>query len=245
VAKLCEPKWPWVGKLAADREIAERNYYRHHSLRKLCKIIGHGTNFGGRPATLDAQTKIGVNPITQFQHKYFSAFPSHQAWHANYARELASTGKIISMIGQRKRQFWGRRGDQDTLREALAFEAQADEAHIVNTGMMNVWKARDAQLLLHCHDALVVQYPEKREDEVIPKLLAQLRIPIELRNGRQFVVPFGCKTGWNWGEHSEENPDGLKEYRPNDKRARQPQPSILDYSFRKPVKPTRVSNSVP
>jgi len=232
VSRMCDPTLPWTGNLKEDKEIAERLWYRHHSLRKLCKSIGHGTNFMGGPKTLNYMYKVEMELIASFQAKYFKAFPGHQRWHARFQRELIETGRIIALTG-RKRQFWGRRGDQDTLREALAFEAQADEAYIVNTGMLNVWRARDVQLLLHGHDALIVQYPEAKEDEIIPKILNQLRCPIILKGDREFLVPFGCKTGWNWGEHSEENLDGLKTYRPGDKRIRTAETSILDRVIRR------------
>jgi hypothetical protein len=70
------------------------------------------------------------------------------------------------------------------------------------------------------HDSIVVQYPEEEEDEIIPKILAQLNNRILLRYDRTLTIPFGCKTGWNWGDYSEGNPDGLKKYQPGDKRNR-------------------------
>jgi len=99
--------------------------------------------------------------------------------------------------------------------------------------MLNVWRSRDAVLLFQDHDAITVQYPEEQEDEIIPKILAHLNVPVELAYGRTLIVPFGCKTGWNKGEyHAEKNPDGLKSYRPGDKRKRSPEVSILDRIIR-------------
>ena len=99
--------------------------------------------------------------------------------------------------------------------------------------MLNVWHARDCQLLMQNHDAIVVQFPEGREDEIVPKILEQLRYPIYLEHDREFIVPYGAKTGWNWGEwHAKENPDGLKKYKPGDKRRRSKKTSILDRRVR-------------
>src|SRR5216684_6479656 len=49
VAKLCWPKLSWPGDPNGDRELAEEPYYRHYSRRFMCKKLGHGINYDGRP----------------------------------------------------------------------------------------------------------------------------------------------------------------------------------------------------
>lgn len=232
VARMCWPKDAWNGDLDHDRELAELPYYRHYSKRFMCKKIGHGTNFMGKPYTIATQTKIDEDVIRDFQPVYFVAFPAHLRWHEWVKRTIYTEGVITSITGNR-RQFWGRRDSEDTYREAVAYDPQCSEAHIVNNGMLNVWRARDAQLLMQNHDAIVVQYPEEREDEIIPKLKAQLHYPVKLLHDRELVIPYDCKTGWNWGEWSAKtNPDGLKSYRPGDKRKRAEEVHILDRPVR-------------
>ena len=227
VSRLCEPKLGWTGNLRRDREIAERPYYRHHSLRKLCKSIGHGTNYKGGPKTLSALYKIDVPAIAKFQGLYFKTFPAHQRWHAHVAERLRLDGYIVSLSG-RKRWFFGRRDEDDTIREAIAYDPQCSLADIVNRAMLRVWKARAARLYMQDHDALTYQYPEDREDEVIPKILALLKEEIPLKDGRTLEIGYDCKVGWNKGEHSEDNPDGLKDYHGTDTRRRTPTVSLLD-----------------
>ncbi len=99
--------------------------------------------------------------------------------------------------------------------------------------MLKVWLARDCELLMQNHDAIIVQYPEEKEDEIVPKILAQLRYPVYLNHDRTFIVPYGVQTGWNWGHFDEkDNPDGLKKYKPNDQRRRKKKTSILDRRVR-------------
>jgi len=188
--------------------------------RQMCKVLGHGTNYGGYPRTMSRHTKIPAHVITDFQERYFGLFPAHHMWHAWVATQIKSYGHLTSLMG-RKRWFFGRRDDDKTIRDAIAYDPQGSLADIVNAGMLRVWHARDCQLLLQVHDAIVVQYPEDMEDDVIPKLQAQLYHEIPLKHGRMFTIPYGCQTGWNWGKHSEGNPDGLKTYKPGDKRTRQ------------------------
>lgn len=243
VAKLCWPQLPWTGNLSSDQELAEQPYYRHYSRRFMCKKIGHGTNFRGKPFTISQQAHVDIEVIQEFQPVYFKAFPAHEEWHEWVENEIRETGVIHSITG-RRRQFWGRRDSDETVREAIAYDPQASEAYIVNNGMLQVWRHRDCELLLQNHDAIIVQYPEDREDEVVPKILAQLRYPVPLDHDRELVIPYGAKTGWNFGIYccgdpkrpeckncptgGRGNPDGLKKYKPGDKRKRTQEVHILD-----------------
>ncbi len=234
VAKLCWGKLPWTGDLRLDRKIAEQPFYRHYDYRFMCKKIGHGTNYAGKPATLAQQAKIDRSVIEDFQPKYFAAFPAHLRWHAYVERTLRSDGYLITLTG-RKRWFFGRRSDDSTLREAIAYDPQGSLADILNRGMLQVWRDRKCELLMQIHDAILVQYPESLEDNIIPEILQGLRYPILLENGRQLIIPFSAATGWNWGKYDKDlNPDGLKTYSPGDKRQRTPEMSLLDRRFRKP-----------
>lgn len=226
VAKLVWPKYGWVENLKIDKGLAEQPYYRHYSRRFMCKKIGHGSNYGGKPFALAIEAKVAINLIEEFQPLYFAAFPAHHQWHQWTKDELRTRGLLVSLFG-RPRQFWGRKDSDETWREALAFQGQT-LADILDAGMLEVWRQQSCQLMMQIHDAILVQYPEEQEDEIVPLIQAQLRYPIMLKKGREFVIPYGCKTGWNWGNFGKDNPDGLKEYVPGDKRKRTPPVSILD-----------------
>ncbi|HEY4797881.1 MAG TPA: DNA polymerase, partial [Bacteroidia bacterium] len=232
VARLCWPNLGWKGDLKRDRELAEKPYYRHYSRRFMCKKLGHGSNYGGKAKTLADQSKIEVNAVEQFQEAYFRIFPVHFRWHAHVEKEIRTKGELVSLMG-RKRQFWGRRDNPDTIREALAYDPQGSLADIVNTGMLQLWKSKTAQLLMNVHDAVVVQYREEEEDEIIPQLRKQLEYEVPLKHGRSLIIPYDCKTGWNYGMMTKENPDGLKEYAPGDKRERQEEVQFMDRPVRR------------
>jgi DNA polymerase-1 len=230
VARICWPELGWTGNLDVDQAIAERPYYRHYSRRFMCKKLGHGANYGGRAQTLSAETKTELSVVEEFCRNYHSAFPAHRLWHHWVENQLAKSGKLTSLTG-RLRHFFGRRDDHKVIREAIAYDAQGSLVDIVNQGMLNVWRSQCCQLLLQGHDSIIVQYPQEEEDEIIPKILSLLRIPIQL-NQRTLMIPYGCKTGWNWGEHGDSNPDGLKKYEPGDKRCRTPPMHFLDRRVR-------------
>ncbi len=227
VARLVWQQYPWTGDPNKDRALAEQPFYRHFDRRFMCKKIGHGTNYGGRPKTLAAQAKCEVKLVEDFQAHYFRAFPAHLQWHEHVRQELYKHGYLISFTG-RKRWFFGKREDDATLREAIAYDPQGSLADVLNRGMLEVWRRRDCQLLMQVHDAILIQYPEKEEDAIIPRVLDALKLPFSIR-GREFQIPYDVATGWNWGKYDEKgNPDGLKKYKPGDKRKRSPEVSILD-----------------
>lgn len=233
VARICWPELPWTGDIKHDKETAEQPYYRHYTYRFMCKKLGHGSNYGGRPATLAQQSRLPLSVVQQFQPLYFRAFPAHQLWQAWVEEQLRRYGVLIALSG-RKRHFWGRRNEDSTLREAIAYDPQGSLADIVNTGMLHCWRANRAALMMQDHDATTWMYPEEIEDEIVPWLLENLTIPVELSHGRTLRIPYDAKVGWNKGEYNAStNPDGLKDWSPQgDKRKRTPQVSLLDRRVR-------------
>lgn len=215
---VCRLAWQdrlkWTGNLSRDRALAESPFYRQHSYRHMAKVLGHGTNYNGRPFTMAKHTKLDQKLIASFQDRYFSAFPAHRQWHAAVAQELWTNGYLISLTG-RRRWFFGRRNEDTTIREAIAFNPQGSVGDILNRGMLAVWRLGRVQLLLQIHDAILVQYPEEQESEIIPLLLSTIQHPIPLKHNRTLIIPSEAQIGWNWGKYDErENPDGLRTWKP-------------------------------
>lgn len=232
-AKFCWPNLPWTGDMKKDKAIANQPYYRHHSYRDSTKKMGHGSNYGGKPPTLSTMHKIPLDVVIAFQKVYFGAFPAHPNWHIHVADTLARSGHLISLTG-RKRWFFGRRQDPDTLRAAIAFDPQGSLADIVNTALLNIWRKNYVIISMHDHDALTFMYPEHLEDEIIPRIMADLIVRIPLANGRELAIPYDCKTGWNKGDYdASTNPEGLKDYSGTDSRKRAAQVGILDRVVRR------------
>lgn len=231
---VCRLAWSdldWTGTLRDDKAVAESPFYRQHSYRHMAKVLGHGTNYNGKPYTMAKHTKLDAKIIQDFQSKYFQAFPSIPRWHGAVASELASTGNLTTLTG-RRRWFFGRRDDDATVREAIAFNPQGSVGDILNQGLLRVWRANVCTILLQIHDAILIQYPAEREGEIISKVKQLLRSPIQLAQGRIFEIPSDVKVGWNWGPFDEKtNPDGLRGFDPNGETRRRQRPaktSILD-----------------
>lgn len=237
VAKLIWPDLPWTGDLKHDREIADRKFYRHFSYRDLSKRAGHASNYGGKSPTIAKVLKVPVGLVANFQQAYFRAFPGLPRYHDWVAKQVQLEGYLTTPLGFR-RYFFGRRDDDTTVREAIAHVPQSMVARVTNQALLNIWRARLCQILIQGHDALLFQYPEEREDELIPQLRKLFEIPIPLNFGRTLIIPNDVKVGWNWGlamnnEGVLDNPDGLVKYKGHDIRHRQfsPSSSMLDRQF--------------
>lgn len=233
VARICWPHLDWTGDLKYDKAIAETPYYRHYTHRFMCKKLGHGSNYGGKAHTLAQQSKLPVEVVLAFQPKYFGAFPAHQRWQAGVADQLARHGFLISLTG-RKRWFFGRRTEPDTLRAAIAYDPQCSLADIVNLAMRNIWRKGYVVIMMQEHDALTFMYPEEVEDEIIPQIMQDLVITIPLANGRDLRIPYDCQVGWNKGKYDAwTNPEGLKDYTGKDDRKRAKEVGLLDRVVRR------------
>jgi DNA polymerase-1 len=233
VARICWPQLPWTGELKQDKHLAETPYYRHYTHRFMCKKLGHGSNYGGKPATLAAQSKLPIEVVSAFQPRYFAAFPAHTAWQAWVQTQLATRGHLTS-LGGRKRWFMGRRTEPDTIRAAIAYDPQETLAKVVNRAMLHIWRQNYCIIVLHDHDALTFMYPTEAEDDIIPKLMQDLIQPITLKNGRTLAIPYDCKVGWNKGDYdAQSNPYGLKDYTGRDTRTAPEEVGIMDRIVRR------------
>ena len=229
-ARIVWPGLGWTGDVQRDKAIAEQPFYRGHSYRFMCKKLGHGSNYGGRPATLAEQTKLDIEIVAEFQRKYFDAFPAHERWQQDVDNRLRTDGYLVSLTG-RKRWFFGRRTEPSTLREAIAYDPQGSLADIVNLAMIRIWRSNLATIVMHDHDAITFMYREEDENDVVPQLLSALVVPIPLANGRTLKIPYDCEIGWNKGHYDpDRNPDGLRAWAgPGaDTRTRTPIRNVLD-----------------
>jgi DNA polymerase-1 len=231
VARMTFKHLAWTNDAKLDRAIADQNFYREFSYRDATKRLGHGTNYYGKPFQMAQETHIPKNLVEDFQNGYFSAFPEIPAWHGHVRHTLQSTSKLTSLMG-RRRTFFGRRYDDDTLRAAIAYDPQGSVADIISKGILAIWRSGlRCSIMLQIHDALLVQYPETEEDEILPAIQRLMEVEVPLMNGRSLTIPTEAAVGWNWGYKSDGNPDGLIKYKGHDPRKRSKPASILDYRF--------------
>ena len=230
VARICWPELPWNGDIKKDRIIAERKFYRHFTYRDATKRLGHGTNYLGKPKTMSLNTKIPVITVTKFRERYFDAFPCIPRMHQWIANEVQTKQFLVNFFG-RRRDFFDRPNDEDTIKSAVAYMFQSSTGDRLNLGLWRVWKhmGTRVQVLAQLHDGMYFQHSAQGEER--DAIIAEARkhatnIPLThtLPNGatRVFTVPYDVVVGKNWahkfrrredGEVEEWNPKGLDKYR--------------------------------
>lgn len=218
VAKLCWPSLAWSKDEKENRIIAEQPFYRHFTYRDMAKRGGHATNYYGKPPTVAKHLHIPADVIESFQGAYFEAFPGIRKWHHWVAEQLQTKGYLVTVLG-RERSFLGRRRDDTTLREAIAYEPQSIVGEVTALWLWKIWKhSKSIQILANIHDAALVQFPKELEEESIATILHHAKIPIVFPYGK-LTIPASAETGWNWGKYkTDENPLGLRKYKGSDDR---------------------------
>ena len=216
VAKMVWPQLGWTGEPKADRKLADQNFYRHFSYRDMAKRGGHLTNYMGTAWTAARSLKVPQQLMDDFQTAYVAAFPAFPAWWQWIAQQIQLNAELTTPYG-RRRMFFGRRDDDSTLREAIAFVPQSMTADRMNLGLWRVWKQMpEVQLLAQVHDSICFQFrdPEnsEREAEIVQRALKLIEEPLVAPNGRVVLVGGEAKVGWNWGAFGPANPEGLTKW---------------------------------
>lgn len=206
-AKLVWPERAWSSDALTDRALADENFYRDFSYRDMAKRGGHLSNYMGTAWTASRALKVPLSIMEDFQARYcrggpgiVPAFPCIPRWWQWTAEQIQTTHRLVTPFG-RVRHFFGRPGDDATLREAIAFLPQSTTADRMNLGMWRVWRHMpQVQMLAQTYDSITFQYKETEDESaIITKALDLIRVELVAPNGRSYIVPGEAKVGWNWG----------------------------------------------
>jgi len=214
-SKLVWPELRWTGDSKLDRAIADQNFYREFSYRDMSKRGSHLSNYSGTAWTMARSLKVPLAVAEEFQARYIRgrmadpkrghspiepAYPEIAEWWVWTASQLQTTSQLTTPFG-RRRMFFGRSGDDATLREAIAFLPQSTTADRMNLGMWRVWRYMpEVQLLAQTYDSITFQYREELDEaSIIGRVLELIRVELIAPNGRRYVVPGEAKVGWTWG----------------------------------------------
>ena len=221
-AALIWPGMGWTGEKHHDRKLADQPFYHGFSYRDMAKRGGHGSNYYGKPFTISRHLKVPQQLIESFQSNYFAAFPELREYHRWCANRLQLTGSISTPL-LTSRHFFGRVNDDSTLREAIAHVPQHMVGTLLNLALWRVWfhtciggSAR-VQILAQVHDAILIQYREEEEEEILNEVLPLMATPLTYNN-RTMTIPSDILVGWNWSKHYDEASaadDNREEGKPN------------------------------
>lgn len=181
------------------------------------KRVQHGTNYLLGIATMldviikDSNKLLG-HPIQitkatckKLQDLYKLRYHGVKAWQSKTEFQIKQHGTLSSGSGH-VRQFFGRRNDNKTLRDALAQEPQNNTTYVTNLAALNLWndpgnRRSDNSLIIQplhqVHDALLGQFPCDQEQWAISKLTSYFDIEIDIA-GIPIKIPFEGEYGTDW-----------------------------------------------
>jgi DNA polymerase I-like protein with 3'-5' exonuclease and polymerase domains len=198
----------------------------------------------GTAWTASRHLKVPLKLMEDFQQRYCRgpscAYPGISRYWQWIAQQLQQHAVLETPFGQ-KRHFFGRPGDDATIREAIAFMPQSTTARRTQLALWRIWKKMPhVRILAETYDSVTFEFPQHcDEHEVVEQALELMRVTLRRPDGSQYVVPGEAKTGWNWGNVTMQsdidaalrrdgrpprlNLDGLKKFNPKvgDSRQRQ------------------------
>jgi len=221
VARMLWPDLKWSDEDPKhNKEVAGEKFYEHFSYRDLAKRLGHGTNYYGSPYQMAKHVHVKQEVVEDFQEMYLGrAFPGIAAWHQATATRLQTQGYLDTPMG-RRRYFFGRLDDPNTLKEAIAYVPQSTIGEWLNLGLYKLWEEMDLgtqelQCMMQVHDAVLIQYPDispEHQRKVLKKACQLMEFPIKMRHG-SCLIPVDVEgVGWNWRKYKagyNDNPDSL------------------------------------
>lgn len=166
-------------------------------IREFAKVFCHGTNYGGQPRTMAANTGRTVHDIDRAQKIWFGAHPGIKRWQGRIKDQVTKFRFVENKFGYRWYIF--DRVDS-IIPEAIAWIPQSTVSIVINKIWMNLYEnVPEAQVLLQVHDSLAGQFLSKDKDYVVRKINENSKIVVPYED--PLVIPFGLKTSEiSWGE---------------------------------------------
>jgi DNA polymerase len=165
-------------------------------LREFAKVFCHGTNYGGQPRTMAANTGWPIREVERAQALWFGAHPGIQQWHNRVKSQINKSRFIENRFGYR----WYIFDRLDSIvPEAIAWVPQSTVSIVINRIWMQIYEELpEVQVLLQVHDSLCGQFPTNMP-HLQEEVLRRGRITVPYAD--PLVIPFSVKTSLtSWGD---------------------------------------------
>jgi DNA polymerase I-like protein with 3'-5' exonuclease and polymerase domains len=165
--------------------------------REFAKTFIHGTNYGGQPRTMAANTGRTVREVERAQNLWFGAHPGIKRWHDRVKAQVLSKRYVENKFGYR----WYIFDRLDSIiPEAIAWGPQSTVSIVINRIWRRIYSdLPQVQVLLQVHDSLAGQYPNHMPElrGGIERAAGSIVVPYE----DPLTIPFSVKTSEiSWGD---------------------------------------------
>jgi len=166
------------------------------------KTVNFGVLFGEEAWALSQRLHITVGEAKAFLKHYFERFPNIKKYRDQMTEIAKSERKVTIPFTGRTRRIdamyvdqW--RVQQEGIREAVNMPVQGLEAEVVKIGMIDLHYKHSAPMILHVHDELLFEVPEKEALDYAHWVKGYIPTIVEF-GGMKFPVEVG--VGQNWFE---------------------------------------------
>ena len=169
------------------------------------KTGGHASNYRISARKLSQTMEISEREAQTFLDRYYNMFNLNK-WHQEIIDELRQSRTLTTPHGRRRVFYdrwpnWKEEQDRkgDLFKSAYANVPQGTACDHINLGGVRIWNRlpSSCDILIQCHDELVIQYPIKYRDLVRKVVEEELSHPIYI-HGRELVIPIDIDIGQNW-----------------------------------------------
>ena len=166
-------------------------------IREFAKVWCHGTNYGGQPRTMSANTGRSLAECERNQRIWFGAHPGILEWHERVKTQVASRRFISNRLGYRWYIF--DRIDS-IIPEAIAWIPQSTVSIVINRIWLSIFKrAPWIQVLVQVHDALCMQCPKDRMQEALHIIDECAKVIVPYPD--PLIIPYTINTSLkSWGD---------------------------------------------
>ena len=189
---------------------------RTMSCRQAGKKSNHGCNYREGFRTFALKNEMPESDAKLIVEAYSGeVYVGLPIWWKSTEVKLGKDHRTLTNCFGRKRRFLHPWGD-DLFRAAIAYIPQSTVVDLLNKGMIKTFNNQDSymymvDLLAQIHDSLLLQYPINCWGD-LAKAIQQIRDylnPVMKYGGREFQIETDFKIGLNWGDTSNDNPQGM------------------------------------
>lgn len=211
VAKMCWPSRDWPNTPREDFLFAKSTKFDpsipRGTLRDVSKVVQHAIGRDGTKRTVGQALGTGDLKGQEVIDVYYRAFPNVKRYIERMRARLKQSSIVECEELGIKRKFFANPHHSDTLRDVLAFVLQAPVAYVCHIAFWRVYRHLDTkslypgkgnvQLLLHNHDAVIVQVRTSEVERYLPLLDEMFTVPLTI-HGREVVLRRDWEMGKNW-----------------------------------------------
>lgn len=189
---------------------------RTMTARQAGKKGNHGLNYREGYVTFALSNEIPETESKSIVEGYRSGYCNIPIWWDKTETELRKSRVLDNCFG-RQRRFLDEWSDK-LIRQAIAFRPQSTVADLTSKGMIGVYNDNESfmapvRLCCHGHDSITFQYPKAHLGNLAKACIKvhDYMNPTLSYNGMDFQIGSDLKIGLNWGDQSDDNPEGMRE----------------------------------